>query len=546
MNMKPGVYKGVLTKCAKLSYTKKDNSPIILIKFPFDRETLDQVRSIPGRKYNAEKRYWTCPLTIESIEQLQSFKFNLDEYLLNKLRNKPNLKKINTIEIKGLKGELHPFQNIGVSFIETLKGRALIADEMGLGKTVQALSWLVLHPELTPVVIVCPASLKLNWSRECSKWINNPFIQILNGTKMNVHIIGKILIINYDILNDWKDRLKKINPQVLILDECQYFKNNTAIRTKAVKILGKTIPHVICLSGTPIENRPVEIYNAIHLIDPALFPNRWAFLQRYCGAKYNGFGWDFNGASNTEELHEKLVNSIMIRRKKKDVLKELPDKTRAFIPIELEDEKEYQTVELDFISYIRQTKGSTAALRASSAQVLTEIETLKQAAVKNKLKRVMEWIDNFLDSGDKLVLFAVHKFVIDALIERYKTIAVKIDGSVSNTERQKNVDEFQNNPNIRLFVGNIKAAGVGITLTASSNVAFLELPWTPGELSQAEDRCHRIGQEDKVMIYYLLANDTIEEKIAELLDEKRKVLDSVLDGIETETESLLTQLINKY
>ena len=221
------------------------------------------------------------------------------------------------------------------------------------------------------------------------------------------------------------------------------------------------------------------------------------------------------------------------------------------MPIQLLNTTEYQGAEADFIAFIRETKGDEAAIRALNARAFTEIEVLKQLSVKGKLKGVIEWIKDFLTVSDKLVVFAIHKFVIHALMEEFKNIAVKIDGSVNLTDRQKNVDRFQKDKKIKLFIGNIKAAGIGITLTASSNVAFVELPWTPGTLVQAEDRCHRIGQKDSVNIYYLLAIGTIDERIAHLLDQKKKVLDAVLDGKRfdnryTDEESLLYDLIKEY
>jgi SWI/SNF-related matrix-associated actin-dependent regulator 1 of chromatin subfamily A len=277
-----------------------------------------------------------------------------------------------------------------------------------------------------------------------------------------------------------------------------------------------------------------------------LFPNEWVYYQRYCKAHHNGYGWDFSGADHTEELHKLLVDSIMLRRLKKDVLKDLPDKVRSFIPIELTNTKEYFEAESNFVAYIRRIKGREAAIKASAAEALASIEGLKQLAVTGKLNGVINWIKNFLEVDGKLVVFATHKFVIDKLMEEFKDIAVKVDGSVTGSERQSAVDQFQTQEHIRLFVGNIKAAGVGLTLTAASNVAFIELPWTPGDLVQAEDRCHRIGQKYSVNIHYLLALRTIEERIVKILDSKRKVLDAVLDGIKTDDESLLTALINEY
>lgn len=533
---------------------KKSGKPLIKVSFPFNHEDLNRVRGLVGREYHKEMKCWSAPICVETIEKLKEWKFEMDPKLLSHLeKSKVDINEMKEIEIPGLKKELYPFQKTGVAFIEKRDGNVLIGDEMGLGKTMQAIAYLQLHPEKRPTVIVVPASLKLNWAKEIKEWMSDGLVQIISGTQtfplansIGSYGPGPIYIINYDIVTAWLDRLKNLKPKVLILDECHYFKNNSANRTKAIKKLGKVVPHIIALSGTPIVNRPIEIYNAIQLIDTTIMPRYWDFARRYCGAKHNGFGWDFSGATNTTELHEKLTSTIMIRRLKKDVLKDLPDKTRSFTPIELDNQKEYDFAESDFIQFVTQRKGAEAAERASNAATLAEIEGLKQLAVEGKLKQAIGWIKDFLAVKNKLVVFAVHKFVIDALMKEFGIQALKIDGSVPNHLRQKAVEEFQTNPDIKLFVGNIKAAGVGITLTASSDVAFLELPWTPGEVSQAEDRIHRIGQENSVTIHYLLANNTIEEKIASLLDNKRRILDKVLDGKNTEVESLLSELMNEY
>lgn len=524
---------------------------VVKIKFPYDTALIEKVRSLPGRQYHGDEKCWSAPIYPDSLNKLVDWGFTLSSEI-QEIRTKIQVKevKIKAVNgIPGLKGELYPFQKEGVAFIDHNKGRALIADEMGLGKTIQALGWLQLHPEIRPAIIVVPASLKLNWLREIQNWMSIPESKVIVLSGTTAWPISKgiqIVILNYDILADWTPFLKILNPQVIITDECHYYKSNQARRTKAIKLLAKGIPHVIALSGTPIVNRPIEAYNAIRIIEPNLFPDSWKFAHRYCGAKYNGFGWDFSGATNTNELHERLVGSIMIRRLKKDVLKDLPEKVRSFVPVELSNEAEYYKAERNFIQYVREVRGKDAASKASGAEDLVKIEGLKQLAVAGKLKQATEWISDFLEVDGKLVVFCTHRFVVDYLMETFKKVAVKLDGSVSQNERQNAVDSFQNNNDIRLFVGNIQAAGVGITLTASSNVVFLELPWTPGALVQAEDRVHRIGQRDSVNIHYLLAVGTIEEKIARLIDHKRKVLDSVLDGSITEEESLLSELMKEY
>lgn len=528
---------------------------VIRIRFDYDVEMIYQVKTLPGRKYHPDKKEWSAPVHVSTIEALISWGFKLDGHLQEYMnKRKERTKEIKQIGIPGLKGTLRPFQNEGVAIIEARGGNVILADEMGLGKTVEALAWLQLHPELYPVVIVVPASLKLNWLKEALTWMSHPSIEVVLGNRP-WKLKKKIIVINYDILEAWVDHLVELDPKVLITDECQLYKSNKAKRTKMIKKLAKNVPHILALSGTPIVNRPIEIYNAWKLTDPEGCPEYWYFLKRYCNLRHTGFGWDSSGASHLEELHEKLINTVMIRRKKEDVLKDLPDKVRSFVPIQLHNESTYRRAEANFITYIEEVKGKEAAEKASQAEMMVTMEGLKQLAVQGKLVEAIEWIDNFLDSGEKLVVFAVHHFVIDALMAKFSYIdkthkladrVVKVDGSVSMTERQRAVDTFQNNPNCRLFVGNIKAAGVGITLTASSNVVFLELPWTPGDVTQAEDRCHRIGQKESVNIYYLLATGTIEEEIAQLLDKKRKILDAVTDGIETNQETLLKELIRIY
>ena len=546
----------------------------IKISFPFDIITVNQVKEkILSRTYDKVNRVWYAPICPHNIRMLKELKFILSTELIN-IQNKASQKKLPALNITGLKHKLYPFQKDGVAFIELNNGRALIGDEMGLGKTMQALAYFWLHKEEIPIIIVCPASLKYNWLQEIVEWlpITENEIQVLSG-KTIVSITKKIIIIiNYDILSAWAIPLHKIAPKLLIYDECHFFKNSKSQRTKAVKKLSKGIKHIICLSGTPILNRPNEIYNAVAIINNDIFANYWKFAMRYCGPKHNGFGWAFNGATHTDELNSILTENIMIRRLKKDVLKDLPDKTRTSVPMELNNLQEYMLAEHNFINWIKgdvKAKAEQALINArgdeysmalqidekkvkelqdakiSRINILTQIEVLKQLAVKGKLKSCTDWIDNFLDTDKKLVIFATHKFVIDYLMEKYKSIAVKIDGSVATNKRQDVVKAFQTNKKVRLFVGNIQAAGVGLTLTAASDVVFLELPWSPALLEQAEDRVHRIGQKNAVNIYYLLAKDTIEEKIAKLISSKKAVLDMVLDGKEVEETSLLNQLIKQ-
>lgn len=519
---------------------------LIKVTFPFDKEDLLKIRTLQDRKYIPEEKCWTCKFQIENIEKLKQWGFELDQTLESTFsRSMVSAKDVKEIDVPGLKGKLFPFQNIGVSFIESKNGRALVADEMGLGKTVQALAWLQLHPELRPAIVVVPASLKLNWLKEAQRWMPNPRAVVLSGTKPYL-VRGEIVIVNYDIVSFWLDYLVKLGFKVLIMDEIHLIKASSTKRTKAVKKLAKGIHHIIGLSGTPIVNRPIEMYNALTLIDSSVMPNFKEYTKRYCGAKYNGFGWDYNGATNTEELHKKLVDTIMIRRKKSDVLKDLPDKIKSYVPMELENQDEYDDAEADFIFYLKNMKGEEAAQIASRAEPLAKIEGLKQLALQGKINACIDWIDEFLTSGQKLVIFAVHKSAIDMLMNHFGKIAVKVDGSVSMIERNRSVEEFQNNEKVRLFVGNIQAAGVGLTLTTASNVAFIEYGWSPSLMLQCEDRVHRIGQKDSVTVYYLLAENTIEQKIVSLLAKKQQIISSVLDGIPESVLNIFDELIKEF
>ena len=517
--------------------------------------TVSNIKDIPLRKWDKDKKKWIIPFSVRGIDKIKKLGFviddnikdwyekNTDPEIIKKQKRKYNPDRLaKRVEIP----EMFQFQKEGLAFIEKMNGRALVGDEMGLGKTLQALAWLKLHPEVRPAVIIVPATLKINWQREAKKWINEDSFVINGRENVNGFRKSGLYIINYDIVKDHVEAIKNINPQCIVMDECHRIKNNKALRTKAVKKICKKVPHVICLSGTAILNRPIEIFNAINILQPEVFPSYYRFGQRYCDPKFNGFGTVYDGASQVEELHELLTDYVMIRRKKMDVLKDLPEKRKQLLSFEINNKTEYRKAEEDVIQFIYEQKGLDAAQRASRAEVLAKFNQLKQLSSQGKMHAIKEWITDFLETGEKLVLFAIHKKVITEIMEMFPDISVKIDGSTSQVQRQKAVDEFQNNDKIRLFIGNMPAAVEGITLTASSTVAFIELAWSPGIHLQGEDRIHRIGQKDGCMVYYLLAEGTIEEEIAEMIDRKQKIIDAVLDGKDTPEEALLTELLNKY
>jgi len=425
----------------------------------------------------------------------------------------------------------YPYQFKGIYGIEKTHGRALVADDMGLGKSLQALGWTALYPERRPVLIICPATLKFNWQNEITTHLSKDSI-MLSGKKPYKFPKHEYVIINYDILDAWvPEILKHIKPRIVICDEFHFCKNRKAKRTKATIKLSKKVPHFIGLTGTPIDNRPVELFPQLSAIDKDLFPSFWDFGLTYCGAE-NKFGrWEFKGASKTKQLHAILAEKVMIRRKKSEVLTELPDKTRSVVPLSI-CMKEYNKAEVDLIGWLKKVDPLKAA-RAKNAEALAKIGYLKRLAAKGKVKEVIKWVQNFLETTDeKIILFAIHHEVLDALRDAFGPEAVMLTGKTSAAGRRDAVERFQNDPKIRIFIGGLKAAGVGLTLTAASTVAKVELGWTPAEHLQAEDRAHRIGQKNAVNCYYFLAQGTIEEPICDMIQKKQHVIEQVLDGRE--------------
>ena len=366
-----------------------------------------------------------------------------------------------------------------------------------------------------------------------------------------------------------------------LVHNCHYIKTPNTQRTKAFKRLNKNVDKLIALSGTPIENKPVELYNIIQTVDPNLFPNYYSYLHRFCGAKRNFYGGlDTNGATNTTELNSILSSTIMIRRKKADVLKDLPPKQIVQVPISITNRDEYNRAEREFIEFLKQRYGtmvkedlreelkqfakrhkistsdelSDSEIRqlkeikyekVSAAPALAKIESLKQLAAQGKMEEIKNWIETFLESDEKLVVFAIHKKIIDQLMKAFPS-AVKIDGGSTPKQRQSAVDNFQNNPKTKLLIANVKAGGVGLTLTAASNVAIIQLPWSPSVLNQAIDRVHRITQVHQVTAWILIAEKTIEEKILALLKVKENIVSQVLDGVDMEDLSIFMELVNSY
>ena len=449
-------------------------------------------------------------------------------------------------QVKGIRGEMYPYQKIGVEFLLASGGRAIIADPPGLGKTVQALGYAA-HSKHKRVLVVCPASVKSAWVNEAKKWTNFSYEVI--GPKTDVTKISadtNLWIINYDILKKFitekKDKkgrstggeLLKVRFDLLIADECHLVKNNTAQRTKAVRLLSKYIPHIVLLSGTPLLSRPVEMFTLLNMVDPRTWTNWYEFTRRYCGGHQGRWGYDSSGATNIEELHNR-IKKYFIRRQKADVLTQLPPKNRIDMEIELDKEiqEQYDEAENNLVSYLQKYKGKQPAEIAKMVQAekLAQLNVLRNLCALGSIGSATDVIESVIEADEKILVFSSFLEPLRILKEKFGDAAVVITGETKVEDRGKIVDEFQTNPNVKIFLGGMRSAGVGITLTAASNVLFLDYAWNPADHQQAEDRVHRPGQvAESVNIYQFAAKGTISDKLQKMLAKKRKVFDKVIEG----------------
>ncbi len=445
--------------------------------------------------------------------------------------------------------EYRGYQKAGVAFGSACwkTGRGvLIADEMGLGKTIQVIGLINSTPEIQRVLIVCPNTLKGNWSRELRKWLIRPLR--IGVQKAGVPWLGDvvdIVIVNYDIVHKYPEAQIPCW-DLRVMDEAHYCKNPKARRTKAT--LSTRAWRKVSLTGTPIENRPVELWPIISDLDPQSWDPKkgfFTFAKKYCDAKNNGFGWDFSGHSKEQELQHKLRSTIMVRRLKADVLTELPPKRRQIIEIEADGnlraaevsardaterlEELRARVELARASDRREDyEAAVAELEEGAGAAFAEMSKLRFELGMAKLPQAIAFIEDALESS-KCIVFGHHIDVIKALKDRFPQAAV-ITGSTPGDQRMAEVDRFQNDPECNVFLGN-NAAAEGITLTAGSHVIFVEGDWVPGKLAQKEDRAHRIGQRDSVLVSYLVVDGTIDADMIKANVDKLSVIDRVLDKV---------------
>ena len=488
------------------------------------------------------------------------------------------------IEIPAPPGlDYFPYQKAGIAYA-IAKRNVLLGDDCGLGKGIEALGVINATSTMGSVLVICPASLRLLWKREAEKWLIRPRQFYVVEDNEPPHPRYDFVIINYERLigpraAPMREALLARTWGLLIVDEAHRIKSQTAQRSEVIlgrpakredKKKGKpAIPaapglvqqakKALFLTGTPLPNRPKELYPLVHALDPVTFPQEWPFLMRYCGATKEeirvkgGFTrevWHTDGASNLSELQEKLRASCLLRRLKRDVLRELPDKIRQLVFLPQGSASKASKAEQDALIKtsphiavlgaevdLAEAGGDVVAYEAALDRLFQNIEdfSFKTLTAERimlalaKMPTALEHLDMILEERPKIVVMAHHHVVIEQLAAHFGDKAVCVYGETPQNERLALVDKFQNDPNIRVFIGGIQAAGVGLTLTAADYMAFVETSWVPADLSQCEDRLHRVGQRNSVLIQHLVVDDSLDATMLAKVIRKQEIADRALD-----------------
>jgi SWI/SNF-related matrix-associated actin-dependent regulator 1 of chromatin subfamily A len=438
--------------------------------------------------------------------------------------------------------------------IEKLAGskRFILADDMGLGKTTSTII-AALETGAKKILIVCPASLKINWQREIANYSDRP-VFIAEGKKFSTE--DDFVIVNYDILKNFHDTdpkkkddsiLLQSNFDLVILDEAHMISNVQAQRTKIINHFAKKINRVWLLTGTPMTSRPMNYYNLLNMIESPVAQNWKAYAIRYCQGYQFSAGkrkvWNVSGASNLEELRDRTSKQIL-RRLKEEVL-DLPDKIITPVYLRLKS-KEYESLMGEYYDWYDKNPDESTSLTVQFSKLMK----VRKVISNEKVKQTIEFAENILEQGKKVIIFTNFTDTLQTIYQHFGKQAVYLDGSCSNAVRQQAVDQFQTNDKINVFVGNLKAAGVGLTLTAAEVVIMNDLSFVPAEHAQAEDRAYRYGQKSNVLVYYPIYDNTIEAAIYDILNKKKQIIrtvmgDQIPENVGDVAEEILN-MINKY
>ena len=431
--------------------------------------------------------------------------------------------------------------------IEKLAGskRFILADDMGLGKTTSTII-AALETKVKKILIICPASLKINWQREIENYTDRS-VYIAEGKLFSTE--HDFVIVNYDILKnfyDLKDKenslITKSNFELIVIDEAHYIQNGQAQRTKLVNSFVKNVDKLWLLTGTPMTSRPMNYYNLLFLIESPVAQNWMAYAIRYCqGYQFKAGNrkiWNVSGASNLEELRDRTSRQVL-RRLKTEVL-DLPDKIISPIYLRLKS-KLYEGLMGEYYDWYKNKKEESSSLTVQFSKLMK----VRQVIAEEKINDTIELAQNIIDQDKKVIIFTNFTDTLQKIHSHFGKQSVYLDGSCTKPQRQYAVDQFQENDKIKVFVGNLKAAGVGITLTAGEAVIMNDLSFVPSDHDQAQDRAYRYGQKNSVSVYYPIFENTIEGVIYDMLSKKKNIIDTVMgDNIEDKGD-FVELLMNK-
>lgn len=540
----------------------------LYLSFGYDPVMVRSVKGIAGITWHAKTKAWRAPMTsiAEVVKWGDTFKQTVPDDVRGALADVENslteLKEASRltdaqIEIPGLTGTLLPYQRAGVAYASKAR-QTFIADEMGLGKTLQAMATLEvtnLESPSFPAVVVCPATLVLNWKAEYSRWLPHRNVSVVTDRK-TFPTDYDIVVIGYSNVSHWEKQL--LNHKSYVFDESHYCKNPSAQRTKSAVKIARSAPSsgvVLCLTGTPVTNRPAEYASQLKIIGKLdKFGGEWGFYRRYCNAFKDKWGqWHLEGHSNLEELNERLRSLCYIRRTKEQVLTELPPVIHDPVLVDgtVAGMKEYKKAENDIVEYLVQrakeialelgqspnSAAVVARIKAESNQHLVRLSVLRRLSAKAKMPAIKEWVESRVAEGRKVVIAAHHRDVVDELAKEFGDLRIQGGMDINDIEAQKH--KFMTLPceDAPVMVLSIQAAKTGHNLQVAQDVLFVELPWTPADVDQTYSRCHRLGQKSSVTATYLLGSKTIDEEIYNLIERKRGVVNQAVDGSSPDDES---------
>lgn len=559
------------------------------LSFEYNPRMIEVIKRIPGVRWDLQDREWVVrkDAALYTLDRDAQWYVNSfadwavkSRYCLNV--GKRVLDKDEVFELPEMKDFIGDHHMLLTPYGYQLKGvryaldhkRCIFGDQPGLGKTLQAICSVVKahkeaekYGESFPVLVICPASLKVNWQREFKKFSGINAIILDDTNRNNWHrfwemkrgdgeSLASVFITNYESLKkffverikptsrltlkqiEFDERIKLF--QSVIIDESHKCKSSKTQQSKFVEGICKGKRWIFALTGTPVVNNNMDLIQQLKILDRLEdFGGYKHFISRFCdGPKQS---------SNLRELNYKLHVCCFFRREKAKVLTELPDKIRQYINCDITNRKEYDAAESDVIRYLRVYKNADddKIAKAIRGEIMVRINILKQIAAKGKIKAVSEFIHDVIDGGEKLVMFAYLKDVVDALKEEFPD-AVTVTGSDNMAQKQNAVDRFQNDPDCKLIILNYKSGGTGLTLTASSRVGFIEFPWTYSDCEQAEDRCHRNGQKNAVNCYYFLGDKTIDRYMYDVIQSKKNIANEVTGTTTQIAENVLDITMNLF